>query len=775
MGEIGYFIPGESDRATGLLSGYFQPVPATVVSAYIEAYTQPGDLVVDPFCEGPTVLHGAVDAGRRAVGSSFNPLAVTVTRRALTPPTRRQLDAAVTRLGDAPRMELPFREHIESLYAVRCPRCSQATPADAFIWDREATMALRARWQCRHCGHPSARLALGDESARGETIQKQGLHYWYTLDRVAPTGDPQRERTQGLLELYTPRNLYALSSLLMKIESLFADDEAQNILKLVLLRCLDSCSNLYGPLLSPPRQRLRPPAQFLERNVWRAFLAAADVFPTADGEERFPFTDDLDELLTGEGEARVALLSLGVNRLVAALPPDRVALVIATPPRPDPVPWALSWLWTGWLFGHQAAAPLKPLLRQWRVDWDWYARTMQAAFRALRALLADEAPLVLAFEIRDPVMVETLALALAGAGYAPGAWIQQADTQAYRLVAHRVPSMPLLPADVGELADALCAETSFAVRQVLATRGEPLTWDALRMPVYRQLASSGLLGQAAVAEDLSESPRAFVARQVQDAMAGAEGLICLEEAIEAEDEVTAAHPRRWWLAQIEPAAPPLSTRVEAAVHQLLLSTLILTGDALMEEVYRRFPGDLTPEVSLIETCLRSYGQEITPHHWQLRPEDQPDRRAGEVATIRQALCRLGTRLDFKVLRRGELPEPLAPGPLPEFDVLWQDNGQPAYAFAIQWTARVHDLLLAEAPVGVQPCLVMPGGRAELVGFKLQRDPRLRQAVARAGWEFIKYRHLRRIVAEETLNRHMLKQIFGLDPIIERDGAQMPLF
>jgi hypothetical protein len=110
-----------------------------------------------------------------------------------------------------------------------------------------------------------------------------------------------------------------------------------------------------------------------------------------------------------------------------------------------------------------------------------------------------------------------------------------------------------------------------------------------------------------------------------------------------------------------------------------------------------------------------------------------------------------------------------------FDVLWHDKSRPVYAFAIQWTARVHDLVLSESPAGIQPCLVIPGGRAALVALKLRRDPRLGKALAKANWQFIKYRHLRRILAEENLDRHILKQIFGLDPLIERDSAQMPLF
>ena len=190
---------------------------------------------------------------------------------------------------------------------------------------------------------------------------------------------------------------------------------------------------------------------------------------------------------------------------------------------------------------------------------------------------------------------------------------------------------------------------------------------------------------------------------------------------------------------------------------------------------RRFPDPLTPEAALIETCLQSYGREITLGHWQLRPEDQPDQRDREAASIRQELGQLGRLLGFKISFREGHPDIPVAGHVPAFDLFWGDEGEPVYAFAIQWTARVHDLLLAETPGDLQPCLVIPGGRASLVNFKRGRDPRLRRAIAASGWQFIKYRHLRRILTKENLDRHALKQIFGLDPIIERDGAQIPLF
>jgi hypothetical protein len=86
------------------------------------------------------------------------------------------------------------------------------------------------------------------------------------------------------------------------------------------------------------------------------------------------------------------------------------------------------------------------------------------------------------------------------------------------------------------------------------------------------------------------------------------------------------------------------------------------------------------------------------------------------------------------------------------------------------------LLDAELPtVEAQRCLVVPGGRARLIDLKLQRDPRLASAVYAEGWQFIKFRHLRRLMAKKDLDRYAFKTVLGLDPIVEQEGAQIPLF
>jgi len=60
-----------------------------------------------------------------------------------------------------------------------------------------------------------------------------------------------------------------------------------------------------------------------------------------------------------------------------------------------------------------------------------------------------------------------------------------------------------------------------------------------------------------------------------------------------------------------------------------------------------------------------------------------------------------------------------------------------------------------------------------VAFKLRRDGRLSHAAAERDWQFIKFRHLRRLIAERP-DRRLLETVLGLDPIVEREGVQIPL-
>jgi len=141
------------------------------------------------------------------------------------------------------------------------------------------------------------------------------------------------------------------------------------------------------------------------------------------------------------------------------------------------------------------------------------------------------------------------------------------------------------------------------------------------------------------------------------------------------------------------------------------------------------------------------------------------------------LIELGERLGYGIwLREGERGE-FDPGPLGEVDVIWHEGGKAAHAFVVQWTAVLSPLLLIKGIClgEARGTFVLPEARADLVRFKLRRSSLLQRALAEGNWGFIKYRHLRRLAQVPELDRHDLKKIVGLEPIIEKPEAQIPLF
>jgi hypothetical protein len=124
--------------------------------------------------------------------------------------------------------------------------------------------------------------------------------------------------------------------------------------------------------------------------------------------------------------------------------------------------------------------------------------------------------------------------------------------------------------------------------------------------------------------------------------------------------------------------------------------------------------------------------------------------------IHDLLVGLGSRLGFRV-REGERVE-------------WCDpEGSPSYAFTMIATGSPAD---AGKKVPAGYCLVIPGGRASLLAEKARRNPILRRWLD-DGVRVVKFRHVRRLVAETTLTRVNFEERLAIDPP-EHQDPQMPL-
>jgi hypothetical protein len=755
MAQIEHFVPASQRADEEVLSHLRWPIPLGVVRAYVDALTRPADTVLLPYCQGPDSVRQILAAERRVLALHFDPLLVLVVGAALTLPPIRELDASVVHLGDSLKQGVPLRGYLTGLYATTCPACLRPAVADYFVWDREQDAPVAKHLRCSDCGWDGRALAEPEDLERLAEIPGRGMHFHYVLDRVAPLslGVALRERLESLLKLYSPRNLYALAELTLKIESLFPGEPQHRVLKALLADCLDRCSSLAPLPGSAARRRgLARPTRFPERNVWYAFEEAIARLQALAGEPTSGLAATL-ETFQASAEEWTGFVGQGsVRDLPRTLPPRSVRLILISPPPLESAAWSLSYLWGAWLLGAEAAAPLRSLLRQRTPDPAWYARVMAGSFRNLASLLRDDGRLVLVLTNQRPAVVEALLMAASDARLGLVTLLQRGADYHIELS----PTFPqpvvisMVPLDARIRAAAVEAAT-----ETIRARGEPVAWRTLHAAVHRRLAETGLLARVLVSEAASPSPLDWVAEQVKEGLA-IPGLV----------QVPGGEGRgaRWWLESPTGVAPPLCQRVEMVAYEVLQDTSSLTEAAFTEAIYVRFPGPLTPDAELVATCLRAYGRESAPGYWQLRREDRPDARQAEREAMIERLLTLGQRLGY----RAESWDP--------FDVVWSQGGRVRAVLIVRWQAAVSEALeLTAQAQGGRPYLVIPGSRSALVSYKLAHNPLWHTTVGEAGWRFIKYRHVRQLVAQPEVDEYALQTIIGLDPIVERERAQLPLF
>lgn len=720
----------------------------------MRALTAPGDLVVDLFCQGPRFVREAVGLGRRVLGLSINPLLLLAARVGLAHVSPESLNPAFTLLADSLKGDRPLQTHLRSLYHSTCPVCDTPGVAEWFAWDRDLDYPFEKGVRCQECAQVQVGPTDKDDMALARSIPPRGLAYYYALDRAAPPDHPARSRAAELVDCYTPRNLSALMDLNRRLEGLKVAREVKMALATVLLDCFDRGSKLYPYGESRMRPRtLRIPVRYLERNVWFSFEEGFSDFASGESPLLAAEADDAASLARGESDG-YALVARAARDIRGVVPEASAALVLVDPPRPDGVFWALSALWATWLWDSPEAHAMRPFLRRRRFDWDWHWRALREALKVVGSRLTAEGSLVTLFTTSDVALLESVCLAASGAGYDVCGWGYVPET-GYRLTwrwkgTGRAPTM-----DVNALKQEMVSSARSVTVQALRDRGEPTPESLLHAAAHTALAKKELTASAAALED-NVSAIALAADAVDQGSRDAP-VTRLAKA-DHQDEVLC------WLSDLQGPADTLADRVETHVRRRLTERPAWAENDLVNAVYSRFHGVLAPDLSLVRVSVESYGIR-DERDIRLRPEDEPQRRRGEIHEVRKDLITMGEGLGYRAVS-GE-----------GWAVRWLEEGRETYVFAVSSTAIVAPYLLdPRVPTQkAQRCLVVPGGRARLIDLKLQRDPRLSSAVEADDWQFIKFRHLRRLMAEKDLDRYAFKTVLGLDPIVEQEGAQIPLF
>jgi len=340
--------------------------------------------MLDPFGTAPRLTAEAARAGYRVLVTANNPVTRFLLEMAAAPPSESELKAALADLAVSKKGDERLETHLQSLYITPCSNCGQETPARAFLWKKGELAPFARIYECPACGESGEKpVSPFDVEHIREITESAGLHRARLLERVAPPDDPDREYAEEALSVYQPRAIYALATLINRLDSPGVTAERRRALSALFLSACDAASNLWKADNDRPRpKQLTVSNEFRENNIWMALEAA--VAEWATDAAPVPFVQWPNKLPESGGvllfEGRIADLASVINEAP-------IAAVVGVLPRPNQAFWTLCALWAGWLWGRESTEAFKLVLRRRRYDWGWHTEALQAAMHHLFELL----------------------------------------------------------------------------------------------------------------------------------------------------------------------------------------------------------------------------------------------------------------------------------------------------------------------------------------------------------------------------------------------------
>jgi hypothetical protein len=735
------FIRGEKQSDPIPLKEYLPGYRQGVVSSWLGTLPNRPELVIFPFGGSPQAALEAARTGYRVLTPIHNPITRFLLQGLTQPPSKDDLNAALVRLASSYKGKKRLKPFILSLYETECPQCGARISAKSFTWSKSKGVPIKKVCLCHKCSEPTEASVTQDDINSALAYHENSPSHARALTRVAAPDDPVRFQAANALRKYPPRTVYALFTILNKLTGFDLTGEERQHLETLLLYAFYICSS---PESSAQNSNSPGEADFYqEENVWFSLEEALKIWSTERSSLPLSTWPDLPPESGG-----ITVFPGRVRDLISQLDGLENSAAVLVFPKPNLTFWALSALWTGWLWGQGAAASLRSILSLQNLDWVWL-------IRAINNTLSDLYPILPAgtncFGLLPDLEIEYLISV-----------VTAANTAGFNLESIAVDpdiSQGQINLTPGKKRDIKPDLTSIkevirkAGFKVLEELGEPKHTLCLYSAGLFSLSEEGILAE--FEENNLEENYQLLMKNFEETIAYRQGFLFYSK------------PETWWHQELKIYPDPQSDQIERTlVEQLVKNKSPLPEAKIYANLYQKFPGLSTPQNELIKVCLKSYAEKITgdSDRWALKSTDQPSKRREDIQEIEEILSRLGKQLGFEITKGEAVGNILS--------LLWQADNSAGYRFFISASGMLNKILTDSSPTPTQPWIILPGSRAELIHYKMRVNPPLVDFVSDR-WGLVKYRHIRRLADEGGLTLENLSERLALDPFTS-DAPQLPL-
>lgn len=762
MVNVPYF-PGSAPPPELPLGRFLPPIPQEMVGSWCRENLSSGDWVLEPFGFNPLIPIEIASAGYPVLVCVNNPIHAFLLKVLASAPQAQDLVSAFRDLAIASKGDDRMEPYIRRLYHVNCANCHGQVEADAFLWKKGADQPYAAQVDCGFCG---ARGEQPLSSAMLESLTPlppKRLHMARALNRITEHDHALRAQVENALNAYPTRPLIILQTIINKVESLEQTPNRRDLLLAMILSAADRGNTLWA--YPSPRNRPRQitiPAVYQERNLWKVMEEAGTAWQFL--KNHIPLADWQG---IPDEPAGIYLYKGRIRELTPTPPKDFFSAVITAFPRPNQAFWTLSALWTGWIWGQEAVAPIRQVLTRQRYDWNWHCQALMSVFDAIFTLSHPSIKIWGLIAENEPMFLLASLLAADAGGFRLRAFACSTDDQLAQC-SWESPSVASRKSPLRPQPDEALSSARKAAVDYLKMKGEPANYQQIHTAVLASLAHESKLAVNIFLQNTNQ-----VASETQKHIE-----ILFQEPQflrKVTGEKVSLEAGVWWLEELNRDTTTLIDHLEEHVYGHLVTSGTTTGERVKQIAYQALPGIFTPENDMILNCLASYAVPTSnaasqdqghppTHHWVLKDFELPKARQADQQAILTILQQIGQRLDYHVSGS----EPL----------LWydEDDSTPKFCFRVLTTAivspylrdlnRRHNRPSSEGMGNGQPArtniLVLPGSRANLLAYKQQRDPILQKRLDRE-FLIVKFRLVRDLEANPLLSRELFKDQIHADP------------
>ena len=750
-----------------LMHKYWARKPHNVVAEYIKHYSKEGDIVLDPFAGSGVTAIEAIKLGRKAIAIDLDPMASFITRMTAIPIDFKKVEIAFQEIKSK------LQTKINDLYKTTCIKCKKDVISYAIVWEKDKPKEIL--YNC-NCSKKLLRKFFSDSDLKKlKEIENKPISFWYPKNDLVWNSRINVHKDEKVYELFTKRNLLALSVLLHEIENI-QDNKIQEFLKFIFTSSLAQTSQIIpymgGFKSGGASWKVRGfwvAEKRFELNVWNCFenrykKALRGKQESNEEIKKFEGAKIFDEL---NKSANILIKTFNTLELEKILPPNSIDYVFTDPPYGDAIPYLeLDYMWSSWLrfspnFEDEIIISDSPVRDK---KPEIYDRMLKAAFNQVFRVLKNGKYMTVTFHNTDIGVWNSIINACVYAGF-------DMEKIVYQPPAHTSSKAGLAPygsavgdyyirfkkPEFGKLkTEEKVDEERYkrivleSAKRIIAERGEPTPYTFILNGIIVELKKEGALltGKSNPDDVMKEFlNKEFVLIDIKDIKGKVIG-------------------KKWWFK--DPAripyleAIPLSDRVETAIVDVLRRKVKVLFDDILQEIFIKFPNALTPEAQDIKSLLEEYAKPTKDGNWQLK--DIVRSRESDHSKLIFYLAILGQKAGYDVwigskeqgdtFNNDKLSKYVTnSNPIFRFipstnldrvkqiDVIWHDDGRVKFEFEVENTTAITEAIVRGSNIphdNVRRIIVIPEERERLLHRKLE-EPMVKEVVEKDNWKFVFYK------------------------------------